>query len=79
MSDIDGNMDFKTAVSLSCMSTSFNTVRRSYEEDIFLEEAAYSMGDNKVIVEVETKLDDWILLLLVCSVVVIRVIVVKVR
>ena len=49
-SDMDGKMDFKTAVSFSCINTSFNTVRRSYEEDTFLEEAAYSSGDNKVVV-----------------------------
>ena len=66
MSDIDGNMDFKTAVFLSWMNKSFNTVRRSNEEDVFLGKAAYSSGDNKVVVEVETKLDDWILLSFVC-------------
>ena len=59
-------MDFKTAVSLSCINPSFNTVKRSYEQDTFLEEAAYSSGDNKVVVYVDSKLDDWILLSLVC-------------
>ena len=59
-------MGLKTAVFLSWMNKSFNTVRRSNEEDAFLGEAAYSSGDNKVVLEVETKLDDWILLSFVC-------------
>ena len=66
MSDLDGNMDFKITVFLSCINTSFNTVIRAYEENTFLEEAAYLSGDNKVVVEVDTTLNDWILLLLVC-------------
>ena len=52
------------------MITSFNTVRQSNEEDNFLEGVAYSSGDNKIVVEIETKLDDCILLSLVCWLVV---------
>ena len=59
-------MDITITVFLSCINTSFNTVRRSYEENTFLEEAAYSSGDNKVVVLVDYKLDDWVLLSLVC-------------
>ena len=65
--DIDGSMDIRPAISLSCTRTSFNTVRRSNEVDTFLlEAAAYTSDDNNVVVEVETKLDDWGLLSLVC-------------
>ena len=66
ISDIDGSIEFKSTVSLSCMILYFNIAKRSNEEDTFLIEGAYSSGDNKIVVEVETKLNDWRLLLLLC-------------
>ena len=66
ISDIDGSIEFKSTVSLNCMISYFNIAKRSNEEDAFLIEGAYSSGDNKIVVEVEIKLNDWRLLLLLC-------------